>query len=128
MQRFERQTTKNPKMTVGKACFLLGLSAIFVLVSLGGIRLARKFFDINRDVAMAKERLEDLENRKATLEEIINGKSTPFGVEKELREKYNMVLPGEVMIVVVGDTLLTEIDSEGEVDGKIGEKSDWLKR
>jgi cell division protein FtsB len=65
----------------------------FTRTTLSAIQSSKRLDDIQREV-------KDLEEEKALLQEDIEYRKTTHFIEKEARNKLNMILPGEVVYVL----------------------------
>jgi len=70
----------------------------------------------------AKQRFDDIKKREGNLESQIETLKTPEGIEEEIRSKFNVVKPGEQVILIVPEEKKDEVAPEPSFFGKI-----WLK-
>lgn len=80
----------------------------------------------NREV---ENELRELLDKKNALESNINRLKAPFGIEEELREKFQVKKPGEEFVVIVDEKLPeSEIQEKDEGGGSFLEKTwDFVK-
>lgn len=95
-QLSKRQHRTAPKRVLGAA---LALIVAFLLLS-SVIGLAEKYVAIQGRVRDLKEEQRELADKKTRLEATNRYIETNEGRERELRAKYNVVKPGEGMIVI----------------------------
>ncbi len=86
----------SPKRVLGAVVALtLGF---LLLVSVGNV--AQKYFTLRTDIQNLTKEKEALQEKQRTLTATNQYIATPEGTEQALREKYNVVKPGEEMIIV----------------------------
>lgn len=95
-QLSKRQHRTAPRRVLGAALALL--VAFLLLASVIG--LAEKYMAIRGHVQDLKEEQTELLAKQARLAETNRYIATPEGRERELRAKYNVVKPGEGMVVI----------------------------
>lgn len=81
---------------------LLFSSLIAFLLLLSVFNVSKKFFDIRGNIKKLESEKIELEVKRDNLNEINALLNTPEGVEQTLRDKYNVVKPGEGIIIVTG--------------------------
>lgn len=103
---------------------------VFVVVLCFLIFVTVKVYLKNREASAKREllqkQLDELVQNKAELEKRIAEIASPAGAEKELREKLNVVRPGEKTIVIVDDKN-GKIDATGNQEGIFSEFWQWVK-
>lgn len=101
MARFEkeRKFTDVLYSRVGISVLLV----VAILLSLSVISIFNKRAQARKQAKLAESRLHDLEVRKTELNADIAHLNTEAGKEEALRERYRQALPGEELIVIVGD-------------------------
>ena len=114
MKKFEAK--KQIKSRVYSKFTLLGLLIIMILLMRGVYTL----YERNRESALmrndAEIRLKELNDRKQMVSGEIVKLNNSEGVEEEIREKFNVVKPGEkVVIIVPEEEATTTVESEGFV-------------
>lgn len=62
-----------------------------------------RYHDSRVSLALAEKELAAVENKKAALEKTTAGLKTEEGIEKEIRQKYQVTKPDEQLIVIVQD-------------------------
>lgn len=95
---------------------LIILGFIFVYSAIGAFNKSRL---ADEKMNTAKSELENLEEQKLRLTAELENANTPYGQEKALREKFNVVKEGEQVIVIVNK-------EEGPTTTPSGEKSGWF--
>lgn len=80
--------------------FLLILSAA---VGYGSYRLARQAFLVYRESAANQKRIGELTQKKEELQAYLERLQTPGEVERQAKERLNLKLPGEQVVVVVAE-------------------------
>ena len=96
---------------------LLVLFCILVIFAYNMIGLIKKERDTADKRALTLTKIDSLNSRVATLSENIDKLNTEEGVEEIIRDKYQVVKPGEKMLVIVDDKKAQET-SEKEGRGK----------
>lgn len=80
----------------------------------------------NRETAIAKEaarnELQSLEERQKKLEQDIKGLSTDKGIEKNIRQQFQVAKDGEGVVVIVND------DTKNTPDDSVPEKKSFLEK
>ena len=92
-----------PKHTISPKRLLraiIALIVVFVLVN-SVISLAQKYIGIRRHIRDLAHEKKALEQKYQDLERTNDSLATDAGAERVLRKKYNVVKPGEGIIVVV---------------------------
>jgi cell division protein FtsB len=99
---------------------LIILGFIFVYSAIGAFNKSRLADD---KMNTAKSELENLEEQKLRLTSELENANTPYGQEKALREKFNVVKEGEQVIVIVNKEDSATTTPSGEKPGWFGKKS-----
>lgn len=97
---------------------LVVLGFIFVYSAIGAFNKSRL---AEEKMNTAKSELENLEDQKLRLTAELENANTPYGQEKALREKFNVVKEGEQVIVIVNK-------EESATGTPSGEKSGWFTK
>jgi len=87
-----------------------------VLVFLLGWSAARSYLSVRSAGGVyqeVKEEREELVLEKNQLADRLSYISSPYGLEKELRRKFNFILPGEELLVVVDRPQVTPGEGSG---------------
>src|SRR3989344_8018220 len=114
MDRFQNQTSFRR--------FLYSRPAAAVLAVLLGWSTIQSYLRVRsagRVYQEVKEEREGLVLKKNQLSDRLNYISSPYGLEKELRRKFNLILPGEELLVVVDRP---QVVQEEEVGGTLWPK------
>lgn len=82
---------------------IIALIVAFILVN-SVVSLVQKYIGIRRHIRDLASEKEELEYKHAQLQRTNDLLTTDAGAERVLREKYNVVKPGEGVIVVVQPT------------------------
>ncbi len=98
MEKKQLQKIKqiSPKTVLG---FLLAAFIAFLFL-IAVINISKKYFSIRSGIKELKDQESQLKFKYEKLESFNNYFSTPSGQEKALREKFNVVKPGEGIIVI----------------------------
>ena len=91
--------------------FLLS-SIVAFLLFFSVSNVSQKYFGIRGNIKKLQEDKSILEKKRQNLQEINILLDTPDGIEQSLRNKYNVVKPGEGIIIVTGAGLSDEIPPE----------------
>lgn len=97
----------SPK-TILAAAFAL-VVAFLLAASVFG--LAEKYFTIRRHIQALKKEEVLLQQKKETLTKTNEYLATPEGAEQNLRSKFNLVRPGEEMIIITPSTSNTLVEA-----------------
>lgn len=118
----EFQQIKNPRKWYHSTLFLLFVFVFSVVFIFSIMSLVRK----NRETAIAKEaarnELQSLEERQKKLEQDIKGLSTDKGIEKNIRQQFQVAKDGEGVVVIVND------DTKNTSTGSVPEKKSFLEK
>lgn len=117
----QKQKRASPRRILGA---VVAVTVVFLLAT-SVIGLAEKYIAIRKRVKSLKEEQVVLDQKKASLEENNRYIETREGQERELRTKYNVVLPGEGVVMVTNPSL---DHSEDGPSTKIGKWWDSLLR
>lgn len=100
-RRFISAVAKSPITYI----LLVIFCALFIYSAIGAYEKSR----LAREKLRASEsELAELQDQKRHLSGDLENANTPFGTEKAIREKFNMVREGEKAIVIVDDTENTD--------------------
>ncbi len=99
---------------------LVVLGFIFIYSAVGAFNKSRI---ADEKMNKAKSELENLEDQKHRLTTELENANTPYGQEKALREKFNVVKDGEQVIVIVNKEESSTTTPPGEKSGWFGKKS-----
>ena len=97
----EYQQKRKIKKRFYSRTVLIGLFIIALLFAKATWSVYQKKLESERNEKKAAAELADLEKRQQGLSVDINRLQTKTGVEKEIRDKFSVVKPGENMIVIV---------------------------
>lgn len=98
---------------------LLILFVMIILVGKGLINIYQKKISSKEEMQLVESKKESLQNRYNDLSNRVNDLKTPQGVEKEIRSKFDVVLPGENVIVVVDKEIPIPNEKDTSVIKKI---------
>jgi cell division protein FtsB len=79
---------------------LLVSALIAFLLLVAVFNVATKYFGIRSNIKKLEAQKSELQTKKDNLEDINKRLETAEGIEETLRDKYNVVKPGEGMIIV----------------------------
>lgn len=91
---------------------LLVLFCILVLFSYNIVGLIAKERETNKNKVSELNKIEELRAREADLNKSINKLNTNEGVEESVREKFQVVKPGEKMVVIVDEVEKKPVDDD----------------
>ncbi len=91
---------------------------VFFLLLTSVIRLAEKHYRLTRRIRDMKENEAALIAKSAQFDQINKELDTKEGAERLLREKYNVVKPGEELIIVTNETVLPIVALEQSRAGR----------
>ncbi len=100
---------------------------LLVLLVLSFIKVAREAllrYEIKKEISSLQLQLEDLESRSAKTNNLISYLETDDYIEKEAREKLNLVQPGEKQINLVSNKALD--DSTVSADSQQANPDKWF--
>ncbi len=99
------QTLKKPISLASIIKTMIALVVFFLLLT-SVIRLAEKHYRLNRRIKEMKVSEAALLEKSAQFDQINTELDTEDGAERLLREKYNVVKPGEELIIITNETVL----------------------
>ncbi|MFH1978880.1 MAG: hypothetical protein ABII97_00625 [Patescibacteria group bacterium] len=106
------------------ALFLCG--AIFLALAVYEVYKKGKHAVLRNEVA--EKEVSELENRKNQLQANLDGLRTEFGVEKELRERFQIKKPGEDYVIILKDQDAEQEPPQKEENGFFKKIINWFKR
>jgi cell division protein FtsB len=80
---------------------LLVLFCIVVLFAYNMIGLMKKEEETSKNKLSEMQKIDDLKKRQASLEHDIGKLNTEAGIEESVRDKFQVVKPGEKMVIIV---------------------------
>lgn len=80
--------------------FHIGLAVLAVLVVRGVYALTTQGLALSRDLRARQQHIEELRNKKADLERRLSEAQLPAVVERVAKDRLNLKLPGEEVVVV----------------------------
>ena len=96
--------------------------------------MAKQVYDIYQKQGLSKEGLTsvlnenaELQNREKMLSSEIDRLKTKDGIEEEIRNKFNVVKPGEHLVVIVDDASTSKDEAVKQNDGWWGSFLGWFK-
>ena len=111
-----QQRRQFKKVIYSKISFII----LFILV----IFLGRATYDIYKksklssdNYVVVKKDYESLKARKDMLESEINRLKTDYGIEEEIRSKFNVAKPGETVVTVINGSSSTSTDTSNSNKG-----------
>ncbi len=116
MKEFQQKEERKSKLY--SRYTLLFLFVMIILVGKGLINIYQKNISSREEVNLVELKKQSLQNRYDDLSNKVEDLKTPQGVEKEIRSKFDVVKPGESVIVVVDK----EIPMPNEKDTSIIKK------
>ena len=96
-------------MKVGRIVGIIVLVGLLGLLVTELVMLMSQSAQLNKQNADVAQRLQAVQDENAHLQEGIVYYSIPQNLEKDLRQKFNYIQPGERMIIVVPSTPTTSI-------------------
>ncbi len=95
---------------------LIFLVFILVLFSYNMVGLIQKERETNKNKISELNKIDELKKRKSTLSEDISKLNTEEGIEESVRDKFQVVKPGEKMVVIVDENANQSTSSEESTD------------
>ncbi len=97
----------------------LALGILFFLIILFAynmIGLVKKERETNRNKASELNKIEELRKREQSLTTDIDKLNTDQGIEESIRDKFQVVKPGEKMVVIIDEKENTILPSDTTID------------
>jgi len=117
MRQFQEK--KKIKAKLYSKPVLIGLVVLSLLCAKAVANIFVKYRESKETLRVTNARLDELMNRKLSLDHDIKNLESDEGVEEELRKKFNVANPGEKMIVVVENEVEEEIEEKEGFFGAI---------
>ncbi len=96
--------------------FLGVLFLMIILFAYNTIGLIKKERETNKNKVLVLNKIDELRKREASLNKDINKLNTDEGIEESVRDKFQVVKPGEKMVVIVDENNKTPALSDITVD------------
>jgi cell division protein FtsB len=103
MNRYNKFSKKKANF-LHSPLMLLFLFCVIVLFSYNTIGLYARERETNKNKEAELNKIDELEKRKEFLSGNLKKLDTPEGTEEAIRDKFEVVKPGEKMVVIVDDT------------------------
>lgn len=81
--------------------FHIFLLIVAIAVAYGSFYLARQALGLYRESMGNRKKIEELRQKKQELEAYLEHLQTPGAVERQAKERFNLKLPGEQVVVVL---------------------------
>ena len=104
---------------------LVVMFCLIILFIYNIISLIEKERETAKKKTISQEQVDNLKYRELSISKEINKLKTEDGIEESIREKYQVVKPGEKIVVIVNEEEDSEADSVETKKGFIF--IDWLK-
>jgi cell division protein FtsB len=101
MKDLQKQPTKNNMKYSSLTLFLLLCVVLVFMYNMIG--LVEKMHDTKKKKDTVNTQIESLKDRQANLQANIDKLNTTIGTEEAIRDKYQLVKPGEKMVVIVDE-------------------------
>lgn len=124
MEDFKRKKNIKKKVYSRTSFFVLLVISIFLLKGAYGV--LQKQIESKENLAHVEQRLLEAQERKNELSSSIQHLQTEAGIEKEIRNKFDVSRPGEEVIVII-DSKNSESDIELENQSVYERVSQWIK-
>ena len=95
---------------------LIFLFIILVLFSYNMIGLIQKERETNKNKVSELNKIDELKKRKDTLSKDIDRLNTEEGIEESVRDKFQVVKPGEKMVIIVDENANKPTSPEESTD------------
>lgn len=83
--------------------FNIFLFIVALVVAYGSFYMAKQAVALYRESAGNRKKIEELTRRKQELEAYLEHLQTPGAIEQQAKERFNLKLPGEQVVVVIAD-------------------------
>ena len=116
-----KQWKKNQKNSFWHSpLVLLVFFCLLVLFAYNMIGLIRKERETNKNKISELAKIDELRKREANLNKDISKLNTTAGIEESVRDKFQVVKPGEKMVIIVD-----EQEKKPSADGEAKDHSFW---
>ena len=88
---------------------------LFILAVRGTWNLYQKSQEAKNNRLIVESQIKDLKTREAFLHNELNNLSTDYGIESEVRQKFNVKKDGEQVAVIIPSTPIIEIRPQNSV-------------
>lgn len=121
------QDKKNRKRRLYSGLSIIILIVICAFLSKAVFNIYIKYKESSISLSQAEARFNELQGRSEKLQAEMEGLKTDMGREREIRSKYNVVKPGEkVVMFVKEEEELATTTEEGFFKGFISKLSEWF--
>jgi cell division protein FtsB len=107
---FNYQQKKQIRKVIYSKITLLILFILIIILSKAYYGIYKKQIISNQNLKIVKEEFDSLKSRKDVLEFEINKLNTEEGLEREIRSKFNVSKPGEVVVNIVDENKNNDLD------------------
>lgn len=104
---------------------LVVIFGLIILFMYNIISLIEKERETVKKKNIAQEQLENLKDRQSSISKEIDKLKTEDGIEESIREKYQVVKPGEKIVIIVNEE--DNIDSGNDEFSKKNSFIGWIK-
>lgn len=124
---FDYQQKKQIKKVIYSKITLVILFIFIIILVKANYGIFKKERLSRENYKIVKEDFDSLKNRKSILESEINRLKTDEGVEEEIRLKFDVSKPGEVVVNIIDDSSSTSKESEDNKESFWTKLIGWFK-
>jgi cell division protein FtsB len=95
---------------------LIALFCLLVLFSYNMVGLIQKERETNKNKILELNKIDELHKREALLSKDIEKLNTEVGIEESVRDKFQVVKPGEKMVVIVDEDIKNNESKNAPID------------
>ena len=114
---FDYQQKKKIRKVIYSKITLVILFIFIIILIKANYGIFKKERLSNENYNIVKDDFDSLKNRKSILESEIQRMKTEEGIEEEIRSKFDVSKPGEVVVNIIDDNKSTTTNNK---DGKVG--------
>jgi cell division protein FtsB len=124
---FDYQQKKKIRKVIYSKITLVILFIFIIILIKANYGIFKKERLSNENYNIVKEDFDSLKNRKAVLESEIKRMKTEEGIEEEIRSKFDVSKPGEVVVNIIDDNKSTTTDNKDKKVSFWGKMMSWFK-
>ena len=124
---FDYQQKKKIRKVIYSKITLVALFILIIVLVKANYGIFVKERLSNENYNIVKNDFDSLNGRKAVLESEINRLKTSEGIEEEIRSKFDVSKPGEIVVNIISDSSSTSVENDNKEIGFWQKILNWFK-